>query len=94
MEYVCVKKCFFRGRVWAQGETLVPSPGEAVPKHFVKKADHKPGAPVDQKAQERAEAAKALKAVGHGEQAAGAAPVVPGPKNAEGQTLASADFLA
>lgn len=30
----CVKKCFFRDRIWEPGETLVPSPGEKVPPFF------------------------------------------------------------
>lgn len=34
MKYHCIKECFHRGRLWALGETLEPTPGEKVPKHF------------------------------------------------------------
>lgn len=85
--FVCVRKCFFRGRVWAQGETLVPSPGEAVPKHFVPKAQYKPApqkpvAPDPKTLHELAgkSAANEKAAGGLTAAAAGAGPV-----NAEGQ---------
>lgn len=102
MTYVCVKKCFFRGRIWALGETLVPSPGESVPKHFITKDKYVPEPVVDLKDPktfhelQKKENAAALAAVGH-------KPVVPsGPKNAEGQVAGQqagagaggTDFLA
>ena len=33
-KYKCIKKCFFRSRVYKPGETLAPVEGEVVPKHF------------------------------------------------------------
>lgn len=34
VKYKCVKKCFYRNRLWVPGETLVPEEGEKLPKHF------------------------------------------------------------
>ena len=46
-KYICVNKCFYRGRVWAPGETLAPASASVVPpKHFkVKAAEDKKPAP-------------------------------------------------
>ena len=33
-KFVCVKKCYFRARVWVVGETLETVKGEKLPKHF------------------------------------------------------------
>ena len=31
---VCVKKCFYRKRMWVPGETLAPTTTDRVPPHF------------------------------------------------------------
>lgn len=34
MKYKCIRKCFYRNRLWSPGETLDSTPGEKVPHHF------------------------------------------------------------
>lgn len=42
-KYVCVTKCFYRGRLWVPGESLAPeTPTEKVPHHFKLKGEVKP----------------------------------------------------
>lgn len=36
-EYVCIKVCYYRNRLWELGETLAPHNGELVPRHFMPK---------------------------------------------------------
>lgn len=35
MVYVCVNKCFHRGRLWKRGDEYVPAKDEKVPHHFI-----------------------------------------------------------
>lgn len=47
-EYVCIRKCWHRGKVWQKGDAYNPLAGEEVPHHFAKK-----GTPVPEDATPR-----------------------------------------
>ena len=41
IEYNCIRKCFYKNRVFEKGERYAAPPSEQVPKHFVKASEHK-----------------------------------------------------
>lgn len=47
-EFVCIRKCFHRGRLWQKGDTYLSEGEEKVPHHFAKK-----GSPVPEDATPR-----------------------------------------
>lgn len=73
-EYICIKKCFYNGRIYKPGETLAPSKDDKLTKEFfVEKGKEK--LPKSKKEEVEAntfsemvkkEAEETLKGVGHG----------------------------
>jgi hypothetical protein len=34
-EFKCIRKCYYKGNLWKQGDVLVAAKGEEVPHHFI-----------------------------------------------------------
>jgi len=60
MKYTCVKKCFYRNRLYSVGESFTSEKGEKVPPYFVPAKRYK-AVEVDLKKQDE----RAIEAVGH-----------------------------
>lgn len=41
MDYICKKKCYFRGKVWLVGQAMSVPEAVKVPAHFVEKSEYK-----------------------------------------------------
>lgn len=75
MKFTCIKKCFFRARLWSVGETLQAAPGEQIPKFFTSKEVKPVSVPPVAEPRtfaeiHRKEAKDLLAGVGRGDQAA------------------------